>query len=62
MSANSRSLAELGNQIFGDISRRDDEMAREREELSFDAVDDLHRDVGFTPPLRGDFTVMRPTR
>jgi uncharacterized protein YeaC (DUF1315 family) len=52
MSANSRSLAALGNKIFEDISRRDEEMAREREELSFDAVDELHRDVGFPCPLR----------
>lgn len=62
MSDASRMITALGNQIYGDISRRDDKMAREREELSFDAIDDLHRDVGLPRPLQGDFTVARPTR
>ena len=62
MSATTRQLAHLGNEIFGDRSdnaRRDDEMAREREELSFDAVHDLHHDVGF-PPCPASFAVAVP--
>jgi len=38
-------LAQMGQEMRREVARRDDELTREREELSFDAVDDMHQDV-----------------
>ena len=45
----------MGQEMRREVARRDDELAREREELSFDAVDDMHQDVSPSlPPSPAD--------
>lgn len=50
-SAISRQLAQLGEEMRSEIAIRDDELSREREELSYDAVDDIMNDVWPFPSL-----------
>ena len=41
----SRQLAQLGEAMRSELAQRDDELGREREELSFDAVCEIQNDV-----------------
>lgn len=44
-SAISQQLAQLGEEMRSEIALRDDELGHEREELSYDAVDDFKNNV-----------------
>ena len=41
----SRQLAQLGETMRSELAQRDDELGREREELSYDAVCEIQNDV-----------------
>ena len=49
-SAISQQLAQLGEEMRSEIALRDDELGHEREELSYDAVDDFKNNVRRTFP------------